>query len=98
MRTLYDILLSARTGEACTDAELRCALAAMDALETLSGMAIRRLSRTEHVGRHERLKRALDSDPQVWLGPERDPTQADAQSRARAAAELVGAWFGREER
>lgn len=96
MRPLGEILAAVKSGGACTEDELRCAVVALDGLETLTGFALRK-DKSANLARYERLKRVLDIPPDEWLG-DRNPLLPEAQKLYRRSAEAVGTWFDREER
>lgn len=43
----------------------------------------------------DRYKRALDSDPKVWIGQDNDPKYEDVRKRKQAAKKLVDCLIGK---
>lgn len=106
MRTLDEIVSSARDGEKPSVDELRYAVCAMDALLTFDRMAFMRLAEAEQKGQKpfltrsavwqweehfRRVKLAFGKSPKDWLGTNNDPDNAEVQERRRAAIQIVEA-------
>lgn len=94
MRTLFDIIESAKSNQPMTTEEARCALCAMDGLSTFDRMAIRRLAAKDEgamrvaEGMHTRWHNALSLTPRAYLGETYDPANPDYQSRRKASLKL----------
>jgi len=101
MRTLLEIIEAAKDGEKPTHDECYWAMLALDALSTFDQKTIRDLAADPpsavvkvfgrahvHEESFKRMKTALNTDPQKWVGPNHDPSNPDVQKR-RALAKAV---------
>jgi len=97
MRTLFEIIEAAKSGEQTTQEELLFAVLALDSLSTFDAMDIRRpaemggensvayLRYSEH---HRRWHTALNASPEVWLG-DNVPSNPDYQKLRKVALALL---------
>jgi hypothetical protein len=97
MRTLFDIIESAKVGEPTTHEECLYALLAYSGLAHFDSSALRSLAfepskfRTPEYQAEESFKRwkmALAKSPKDWLGPSNDPANEECRQRVRMARRL----------
>ncbi len=95
MKTLGEIIESAKSGGRPEYDELRYALCALDSLSTFDQMDLLRsptaseLSRTARANESfRRWKMALKGSPKDWLGTEDDPDSPKVQERRIASLKL----------
>ena len=96
MRTLGEIIESAKSGKKPTHDECYWSMLALESLGTLDSLDIRKLLEPskiftpEHV--HEknwdRWKKALGIDPKVWIGPHNDPSSAEYQKQREISKKI----------
>lgn len=100
MRTLFDIINAAKTGEPTTHEECLYALLAYSGLANFDSMALRQLafkpsqSWTPEYQAEEsfrRWKMALAKSPKDWLGPGNDPVNEECRERVMRARRLFEA-------
>lgn len=95
MRTLFEIIESAKSGGRPEYDELRYALCALDSLSTFDRMDTRRPANVGSEIRAEesfrRWKTALGKSPKDWLGPENDPDSAEVQERRAMSLKIFQA-------
>jgi hypothetical protein len=94
MRTLYEIIESAKSGEMPTHDECYWSVLALDALGTFDRMSFHRLvegkipAMVEYEESFNRIKRALNVSPKDWVGPNNDPSNVDYQKRRRVSMKI----------
>jgi hypothetical protein len=95
MRTLFEIIDGAKSGEMPTHEECYWAMLALSALQHFDHMSLMRLAEKEekqekkplfgadfsHQESHRRLRIALNKSPKEYVGPNDDPSNPDVQSR-----------------
>jgi len=103
MRTLLEIIDVTRDGGRPEYEELRYAVCALNALTTFDEQALKKLAQAEqehkkpmlawsarfqYDERFNRMKRALNSDPKIWVGWNNDPENPEFVKRRRSAIRL----------
>jgi hypothetical protein len=94
MQTLLEIIETAKNGEMPSHEECFWAMLALDALHSFDHRSLRNLA-TKHISTPQleweasfwRIKRALEKDPETWVGPNNDPSNPDYQ-KMRAVSVL----------
>lgn len=103
MRTLFEIIDSAKSGEMPTHDECYWSMLVLDALNTFDAMGLRRLVSNKSkfitpeflLGESfSRTKRALNSDPKVYVGPSNDPSTEEYQNRRRIGLKILNKVMG----
>jgi len=100
MRTLFEIIESAKNGDMPTHNECYYAMLALDGLTTFTTRDLRNLGlqtreakllggKTMAEEDHRRWRRALNKAPDEWLGRENDPSNPDYQKRRRISLALM---------
>lgn len=96
MRTLAEIVEEVEDGGTPEQEELRYAVAALNALISVEGMALLRAAErnpTDHAQEFSdhiaRVGAAWRSQPKQWLGWDSDPDNPEHQERRRVARQLV---------
>ncbi|MEN6440518.1 MAG: hypothetical protein ABFD97_18240 [Syntrophobacter sp.] len=89
MRTLFEIIESAKDGNKPNHEECYWSMLALEALSTFDSIALRRLAdgkerkfmtaEWQHKESWNRWKRALGVSPRHWVGPNNDPESPDYQ-------------------
>lgn len=99
MRTLGEIIETARDGTMPTHQECYWAMLALNALSTFDSMAFSRMARMEqdskpcfavisHEEHFNRNKRAFAEDPKKWVGWNNDPANPEFQVRRSMARRI----------
>lgn len=97
MRTLFEIIEAAKSGDVTTHEECLYALLAYSGLSYFDSSALRNLAfgpskfRTpqfEAEESHRRWKLALEKSPKEWLGPDNDPANPECQRRRQLARKV----------
>ncbi len=98
MRTLLEIIDTARDGNKPTHDECYWAMLALDALWHFDKRSLEQLAhepnrfrtpQSEVEESFNRAKRALNTSPQEWVGPNNDPANPDYQKQRRAAFRIL---------
>lgn len=97
MRKLSEIIESAKSGDMPTHDECYWAMLALDGLGAFDRMALRKLADTKRASSPKlewsesfgRIKRALDQDPKVWIGPNNDPSNPEYQRQRKIFKKLA---------
>jgi hypothetical protein len=101
MRTLYEIIEAAKDGEMPSQEECYWAMLALDSLGTFDRSAIRSIAsdlpkpskfkiELEYKTSFDRIKRALNTDPRKWIGPNYNPSNPEYQKTRQLGKCLVG--------
>lgn len=111
MKTLGEIIESARSGEKPDYDDLRYAVCAMDALMTFDRQAIWKLAEAEREGKKPvlvysglwqrdenfgRIKRAMAKTPKEYVGANFDPDSPAVQERRRKSIALMDRFIASE--
>ena len=97
MRTLFEIIDGAKSGEMPTHEECYWAMLALDALHTFDSMALIRLAEGprefmtpewEHAESFRRIKLALSKSPKEWVGENNDPANPEYQRRRKIGLKI----------
>jgi len=112
MRTLGEIINSAKLNEEVSNEELLYAVCAMDALMTFDSMALMKLAEGEREGKKKiltfnpiwqhtesfaRMKRALDKSPKEFVGWNNDPKNPEVVENRKKAIAFANKFFSKEE-
>ena len=100
MRTLGEIIETARDGQKPSHDECYCAMLALNALNTFDDMDFSRMYQREqdgkpcmvkihHEERFRREKDAFATSPEKWVGWNNDPTNPEFHERRQGAKRLV---------
>ena len=98
MKTLYEIIEDAKSGLKPSHEECYWAMLALDALNSLDAMGLRRIVKGNHKyitpeyilnESFNRTKRALSSDPKIFVGPGNDPSTKEYQHRRKISLKIL---------
>ena len=97
MKSLFEIINNAKSGDMPSHEECYWAMLAFNALNALDAMGLRSLVEKkakfitpDYILNESftRTKRALESDPKIFVGPEHDPSSEDYQYMRRIGLKI----------
>lgn len=112
-KTLADVIEAVKSNDQVTDEELRMALLCLDSLMSLDFHAFMNLHKSEKENknkrlvysavwqfenRFERIKRAMQQIPRIYVGENNSPSNPEYQKRREISNKIVGKILNNEEK